>query len=184
MEKSEPPLLEASDSRSAATRLVASYTFRAEDERRLFNIVGRVTMRLPFLFVLAAVAPLFLVFGIAVATEELLEGIFVALVGLGVAIRVVVEFRLRSAIKRQFRESIGSSPSCSWVIDDDGIASMDRTYLLRWSSFSNALFCPEGLVLSGGAFFWMPKEAFSKAEDFQALRPIILKHRIRCEERA
>jgi len=187
MENNEPPLLPASYPRPAGqarTLLQVSHTFRAEDEPRLLAIVGRLTLRLPFLIILAAVTPLFLLGGIAIATEELLPGALVALVGIGLVVRVVMEFQLRSMLKRKFQEAIRSSPSCSWVIDDEGLASTDGKEKMKWSSFSHALFCPEGLVLTGGAFTWIPKEAFANAEHLRALRPVLLKHRVRCEESA
>lgn len=164
--------------------MTLSYTFHPEDEQRLLQIAGRLTMRMPFLIVLAAVAPLFIFAGIAVATEEVLPGILVAVIGIGLGFQVIAQFRARTLIVQRFRESIGSSFPCSWVLDDAGISSADQKEKIAWSLFSQALICPEGLVLTGNAFAWIPQEAFTGSEDLPSVRKLLLKHRIRYEERA
>lgn len=164
--------------------MTLSYTFRPEDELRLLRIVGRVTMRMPFLIVLVIVAPVFLFMGIALATEEVLPGVLTVLVGIGVAFQAVVQFRSRALIIRRFRASVGASITCSWLLDDGGITSVDQKEKMPWSSFSQAFICPEGLVLTGNAFAWIPKEAFAGGVDLPAVRQLLLKHRIRYEERA
>ena len=44
--------------------------------------------------------------------------------------------------------------------------------------------CPEGLVLTGSAFAWIPNEALPESKDLPLIRQLILKHGIPYEERA
>lgn len=164
--------------------ITLSYTFRPEDEQRLLRIASRLTMRMPFLVAFAVTTPLFIFAGIALATEELVPGLLFLLVGVGGMIRVVQHLRLRALIQRRFREAVRSSPSCSWVLEETGITSADQKERMLWSSFSQALMCPEGLVFSGSAFAWIPREALPDSATMPIVRQLVLKNRIRYEERA
>lgn len=162
--------------------MTLSYTFRPEDEARLLRIVDRLTMRMPFLIAFAAVTPLFIFAGIALATEELVPGILIFLVGIGGVVRVAVHLHLRASIKRRFRNAVCSSSACPWILDESGIASADSKEKMLWSSFSHARLCSEGLIFTGGAFAWIPREALQGDVDMAFIRELMLKNGIRCEE--
>ena len=158
------------------------YTFRPDDEKRLLRIVDRLTMRMPFLIAFALVTPLFIFVGIALATEELVPGILFFLVGIGGVVRVALHLQLRASIKRRFRNAVRSSSACSWILEEDGIASVDQKEKMLWSSFSQARLCPEGLIFTGGAFAWIPREALQGDVDMAFIRQLIIENGIRYEE--
>ncbi len=164
--------------------MTLNYTFRPEDERRLLRIFRGVTIRGLFVVLLGVISPLFVALGIMIAQQEFLYGAFVALIGLGMLCRIILQLRFESKVRSAFRTAVGRSVACAWVLDDDGISSMTGEEKMKWSSFKKATLCSEGFVLSDGDFAWIPKEAIRAPEHVQALRELVLKHGLRLEERA
>ena len=67
-------------------------------------------------------------------------------------------------------------------MEEDGIASVDQKEKMLWSSFSQARLCPEGLIFTGGAFAWIPREAIQGDADVAFIRQLIIKSGIHYEE--